>query len=121
MRIRELPPDEWHKLLSLPTFIDCPLPPAEHSKVVVAEDDNGKIIAHMLALDMVHIEGTWIDPAHRNGTTGIRLWHGMQALLDNCQVKSALCLSDRDEIDGYLTRLGMQACPQMKIFFYKAD
>ncbi len=65
MNVRVLPPEEWPRLTELqqPQFVEYVQP--EDIDVVVVEEA-GKIVATMSVLRAVHIEGTWIDPEHRN-------------------------------------------------------
>lgn len=63
MTVRVLPVEEYPRLekqgpLALP-FI-----PGQ-TDIVVVEDEK-EIVARMMVMRMTHLEGVWIDPAHRN-------------------------------------------------------
>lgn len=62
---RVLPPEEWHRLQGLGHFASCALPDPEHSAIVVVED-GGRIIGTQIILNLVHLEGVWIDPEYRH-------------------------------------------------------
>jgi len=60
---RELPRAEWDRLDETPLKdIWRGLP--ETAVVLVAEVD-GVIVGHAVVLPVLHVEGLWIDPAHR--------------------------------------------------------
>lgn len=62
MRTRTLPPEEWDKLepTGMPPLFPFVRP--EDISVVVVEDDDGKLLAAMTVLRVVHFEGAWVNP-----------------------------------------------------------
>jgi len=108
--IRDLPPDEWHRLEGHPALNGQPLPDPTYHRVVVAEDGDA-IIAAWFMMQVIHLEPIWIDPKHRGGILPVQLLSTMSAILDSCTVKQAFCFADRPEIADYLRRLGMQQLP----------
>ncbi len=70
MRARILPPEEWGRLDG--TDLGKLLPYAEpfNVAVIVVEDDAGKIVAHVSAIQVTHFEGLEIAPEYR-GNAGV--------------------------------------------------
>jgi hypothetical protein len=71
MTTRILPPDEWSRLAHTEAgpalaYLD----PAE-SRIVVVEDSD-RIVGCWAVLRLVHVEGLWIDPAYRKGSSVAR-------------------------------------------------
>jgi hypothetical protein len=70
MNARILPVEEWGRLDGTDL---CPLLPyvePQNIAVMVVEDDAGKIVACVSALQVTHFEGLWISPESR-GNPGI--------------------------------------------------
>jgi hypothetical protein len=81
MMSRLLDRDEWHRLSpdSLPVESRALMPP-ETVALVVERD--GAIIASWIAMPVWHLEGVWIEPAHRkNVAVARRLLTGMRGVL----------------------------------------
>ena len=57
---------DWPMLATLP-FGQHGLPPPEHCIVLLAEEDE-KVVGIWAAMTAVHLEGLWVDPAHRRMT-----------------------------------------------------
>lgn len=64
MVVRELPPAEDHRLAGLDIAVALPHVRREDLRILVVEDD-GQIIGTWAVQTIRHLEGVWIDPAHR--------------------------------------------------------
>lgn len=65
-RARVLPGDEWAARAGELAHYTAGLPDPEFSILVVVEDTAGRIVASWLAMNTVHLEGLYVDPAHRH-------------------------------------------------------
>lgn len=83
--VRQLPPAEWDRLLGLP-FARAGLPNPDLTAIFVAEDAAGAIVGIWAAMTAVHLDGLWIDPAHRDTTIAGRLLRTMKAFLTEKQI-----------------------------------
>ncbi len=108
MTIRELPAAEWSRLETL-TPILCVLP--SNARILVAEDETGAIIGHIAEFAAWHIDGLWIDPAHRDGSVWRRLLHQVQDTMQAEGVRGVVTASMSPEMDDYLTRMGATEQP----------
>lgn len=115
--VRDLPPEEWHKLEGHPALQGQPLPDPTYHRVVVAEDGE-ELVAAWFMIHVVHLEPVWIDPRYRGGRLPVRMLSEISSILDSCTVTKAFCFADRPEIAGYLQRLGMQKLPY-ETFLYE--
>ena len=73
MRARVLPPAEWGRLDGQELSALTPYVHPENIKVLVVEDEHGKIVAQVGLLTAVHFEGLEIDPEHRGNAGVFRL------------------------------------------------
>lgn len=83
MTERELPPDEWHRLIGSGTPLEACLASLDprFTKIAVVEDDAGQIIGSWGAFLMVHGEGVHIAEAHRGKAAVARhLWRMMRKM-----------------------------------------
>lgn len=103
LTVRELPTEEWDRLIGLP-FAANGLPDPALAAIVVAEQD-GRIVGVWAALTAVHLDGLWVDPAERGTTVAGRLLREMKTLL-----------LDR----GVTVSFTMVSDPQVAILAYKA-
>lgn len=65
---RVLPPDEWAAKLPALTHLAA-LPDPQGALLVVVEDEAGAVIATWCVMNILHLEGLYIDPAHRHSPT----------------------------------------------------
>ena len=80
--IRELPSEEWPRLLDFEPFASAGLPNADFWRVIVGEDD-GRIIGFTCIYTAVHFEPVWTDPAYRHQPDLFRgLWRESKKILD---------------------------------------
>src|SRR4030043_137058 len=106
MHVRELPLEEWDRVRNLGHFATCGLPNPEYSRILVVETDEGQIVGIWFAMNVVHLEGLWIEPSHRGkSAVGRKLLYGMMKFLKNENVKNVFTLS----IEPYITRLALHA------------
>lgn len=100
--VRELPPEEWERLLPFPPFDVGGLPAPEYNRIIVAElgGPGGEIVAYWMVLTCVHTEPVWIHPEHRSRPGLIRrLWGGVRDILREANVTIAFaCITDADAV-----------------------
>lgn len=77
---RLLPITEWDKLRDFP-FAANGLPDPDLSMILVDELADGTIVGIWAALTAVHLDGLWVDPAHRDSPVAGQLLRGMKAAL----------------------------------------
>jgi ribosomal protein S18 acetylase RimI-like enzyme len=108
MEIRELTPDE----IIAAREIDGVEFPVE-SVILGAVDDNGKIVGRIALMSLLHIEGTWVDEAHRGGSLAVRLVKKAENLLAANGFTSAIAYvaETQPEIGDYLQRFGYSRLP----------
>ena len=109
--IRQLPVEEWPRLLDLPDKWLTQLPAPEEGVVFVAEDHQGDIIGFWMVLQAFHLEPVWIRSDHRGGIVPRRLWRRIRQFLDSCSITKAFCLTEQAPVAGYLSRLGFRELP----------
>lgn len=81
--------------------------------VVVAEDsETHEIKGHWAVQLVVHAEPIWIDPATRDsGFVGLKMYAQLLAKFNELGIKNFYCFADREDIAGYLERLGLKLTP----------
>jgi hypothetical protein len=116
--VRELPPDEWPRLLALGEGLYAEtgvLPVPEHNRIMVIEDAESQIAGYWGVFTVVHVEPVWIKPQHRGRISVVRrLWEGMRDLLVSLKVPGAVAIiSDVDLPVNIVaaTKLGFQKVP----------
>lgn len=119
MTIRQLPEDEWNRLLALDDDWLQRIPDSGTAAIFVEEDDLGDIVGYWMVLQTFHLEPMWVRPDHRGGLIVSRLWKAMRHFLDTCSIKKAFCMSEIIDVQGYLRRLGFQELPD-KVYMYEA-
>jgi N-acetylglutamate synthase-like GNAT family acetyltransferase len=102
MKVERLPEDQYDVLMEVEDGY-CPDP--NGSIVVVARDD-GEVVGRMFLLSLAHIEGTWINKQHRNGTLAVRMIKLMEKEAKNIGISSLFAYAKNEEVGGYLERLG---------------
>lgn len=70
MKARILRPNEWQRVTGAGVPELLPYLEPQNLAVVVVEDDAGKIVASVCAMQVTHFEGLWLDPEHR-GNAGV--------------------------------------------------
>jgi hypothetical protein len=104
---RLLPADEWDRLDGHEALGGYPLPPAEAAQIVVTEDE-GSIVGVWVIVQVLHLEPAWVEPSHRGGLIVGRMWRLLKQTLRSRGARVAFAFADRDDIRGYLGRLGLQ-------------
>ena len=97
LHCRELPTDEWWRLLGFePWVTQGQMPPPEHWRFVVAEEE-GEIVGYCALYTAVHWEPWVIQPAHqkRPGLVRSLIRAGLDILAES-QVQVAFCLAEGD-------------------------
>lgn len=111
MTPRILPPEEYAKLAGTPLEVLAPYLPAG-AQVLVIEDDDGAVLGTWSAFPLWHLEGFWIDEAHRQrGGVARRLLAAMRQVLVGVQAHRVTTAADTDAMRGWLERLGAEQLP----------
>lgn len=119
MTIRQLPEQEWNRLLALDDDWLEKIPEPDTAAIFVQEDDLGDIVGYWMVLQTFHIEPMWVRPDHRGGLVVNRLWKTMRQFLDTCSIKKAFCMTDIPDVQDYLGRLGFQELSS-RTYMYEA-
>jgi hypothetical protein len=116
MQVRELPPDEWHRLEGTelePVWRDL-IELSTTPTVIVVEDEMGAIVGCWSLLRTVaHVEGCWIDPSHRKRAVVARhLLTKMQSLFARMSQPMAIAgVTDPEVAELLMDHLGAQELP----------
>jgi hypothetical protein len=102
MEIRLINPDEY-KLLDKDAAGLNP----DNSLIAVAVKD-GKIMARLAAISLVHMEAAWIDPEIRNGIALARMEALLTEKLKEKGVSVALAFAVDEKMEDYISRLGYE-------------
>lgn len=113
MRTRILPVEEWPKLEPTGTAPLLAYVSPENIAVITAEDDDGKIIGCVLALQTTHLEGLWVAPEHRKGIVLRALYRQAMALarVKREQWVFGGAANGDERMDDILRRLGGSPLP----------
>ncbi len=80
--------------------------------MLVVEDDAGEIVGCWSLLSVIHVEGLWIRPDHRqHGSVGRALLTTMQRWIRQEGVDAVVTASTNGEMADYLDRLGALPIP----------
>lgn len=104
---RLLKEDEWEKLKGLAENDEW-IPHPSTSAVIIAEDNDDKIVGFLVAQLAVHVEPVWVTPADRGTSTMFMMWRNMQEHLKDQGVKNYFCHASSAQIGSYLERLGLK-------------
>lgn len=106
-RARLLPPQEWGRLAD-PALAG--LVPGSATIIVVEVD--GQIVAHWAAMQVVHVEGLWMDPDYAgHAGVGRALLSAMVEQLRALQVREALTQAGTPEVEALCEKAGGQRVP----------
>lgn len=114
MTTRELPREEWGKITEADGGREILAAAAPHTqiKVVVVEDEAGRVVGSWLVYPAVHVEGLWIAPDHRKRASVLgRLLSGMRRAADGFGVTQVLTQSLAPEVDDLLSSYGATMVP----------
>lgn len=111
MTSRELPRAEWAKLAETPIAAVLESLP-ENTRIVVVEDAAGTVVATWALIQYVHVEGVWVDQAHRkHGVVAGRLLREMRRVATDWGASVVLTGAIDDEVRGLIASLGGSALP----------
>jgi acetyltransferase (GNAT) family protein len=65
MTARELPREEWGRLVGTELELAARAFPNHDARVIVVEESDGRVIGCWSVVRYVHVEGLWIHPDHR--------------------------------------------------------
>ena len=107
MTHRELPPEEWPRLVGTELEAVWPHLQPAWARVLVVEDE-GQIVGCWAALLMVHAEGVYIAPDHqKRGAVARHLWRGMRQMIQQSwQASRVLTASRSPEVSALLEAHG---------------
>lgn len=83
------------------------VPDPKNTLALVALDGQ-KIVGRMFLMAPAHIEGTWIDSAHRNGLIAARLLKRMEQESAKAGITNLFAYSQDDAVSDYLKRMGYE-------------
>lgn len=111
---RLLPPEDWSRLAdtSLKDVWRDLQPKHPFIDVLVAEDESGAIVGHILFQSLIHCEGFGIAPSERRQGRVFRAM--LTAMAEYCDAngfEDVWSGSVSDEITDYLSRLGARPIP----------
>lgn len=107
MNTRILPPEEWAKLEGLDIAQLLPHLPQESATVIVVEDDAGKIVGTWSMLQVTHLEGFWVDPAHAKKAGVVRaLIRTAMEFAGSISLRWMTTAANTEAIAAYIRRLG---------------
>ena len=109
MTVRTLDPGEFPKLADIEEgFVPNPA-----RTIAIVAEDNGEIVGRMLLMDMVHLEGSWVRPDHRNGSVGYRMFQRVLAEAKRIGITGLMAYTDKTDLDvtNYMERLGFEKQP----------
>lgn len=103
---RLLPSEEWPRLEALGPAWPAMDPETNNVRVIVVEQD-GQIVATVVALRVVHVHGLWIAPSHRR-SRGVwtRLWMGLRRVAQDWRVPAVLTEALPPGMDEIVKKLG---------------
>jgi hypothetical protein len=107
--VRELPADEWHKLVDLP--IAAHGLPADDVIVMVAEDASGAIVGTWSVGPILVAEGLWVADEHQKGTALGKLYAGTLQRLSDIGVHSVYSIVQTPEMLALATHGGFEPIP----------
>jgi len=108
--IRRLPVEEWDRLRAFP-FASNGLPPPELAMIFVAETAGGQIVGIWAAMTAVHLDGLWIDPAHRDTTIAGRLLREMKDFLREKAISESFTVISDPAVMCLAHKGGFTRCP----------
>jgi len=115
VEIRELSPEEYGILATVPPFNDpgVQLPGFDHTRVLIAHDvDSGEVAGYICMYDTVHVEPIWVSPKYRKRPSLVRrMWTGALRQLRKSNVPQAWGIINSVDLADNLpmaTRLGFK-------------
>lgn len=99
--IRELPPDQWHRLSQVPgPFHGVDLPPSDSCRIVVVENQAGEIVMHWPVFDAIHLDGLWTREDVRHHSHLQRVFLGAIVwMLQQAGVRYAHAIIREDDVE----------------------
>lgn len=112
MTTRILPPEEWARIAhtDLGPVVMAVNPDAV--TVVVAEDEQGAIAGCWALINFAHLEGMWVDPAHRRkGVVLKRMWNTICDVAAERGLGSVLTGSVDPSVTAWIEHRGGEKLP----------
>lgn len=110
MTTRELPRDEYARLVGTELETVAPLLP-ESARVLVVEDGD-QIVGCWTFFSVLHAEGLWIADSHRKrGSVARHLWCGMRQMVAQMGAKGVNTAAVSDDVKALLEKVGAIELP----------
>jgi N-acetylglutamate synthase-like GNAT family acetyltransferase len=109
MTVRQLPPEEWHKLAELP-IASGGIPDPMRCEIVVAEED-GKIVGTWGLVMTPFLEGLWVEEEYRKSSAAPKLLVEMKKLLVERGVIQAFTLVQSTDVLILAHKAGFDRIP----------
>lgn len=107
MTTRELPVDEWPKLAGTELEFVWPLLDPAIAKIIVVEDEAGKIVGCWSFQWYAHAECVWTAPEHRHkGAVARLLLREMKRLADEEEVPVVWTSALTPDVEDLIDKLG---------------
>jgi GNAT superfamily N-acetyltransferase len=110
MKARILPASEWARLDPAHTPVFPGIAPYDMTMIVV-EDDLGQIVASTSIIRATHLEGTWVDPEHRNAGVSRSLLRLASEVARNTGMNWVFTGAADDHTRRILDRMGATKIP----------
>lgn len=111
LTIKILPPSRYEELLQFKELNGI-LPPAQCSRVVVAEDENGHLKAMVSAMARSHVDNLLIkDEAQDGGFTGLKMLKLLSQELAQLGEVEFYSFVSNEKMVNYLLRAGFTPLP----------
>jgi N-acetylglutamate synthase-like GNAT family acetyltransferase len=109
---RILPQDEWAKLAPTALEFVWETLRAGTDRVIVVEDETGRVVGCWTLIPVVHVEGIFIHRDERNrGNVARRLLTAMKAEAAAMGAQAVVTSSLTDDIAAFAMRLGAEVLP----------
>jgi hypothetical protein len=105
MTARELPPAEWHRLQGTPLGeVVASLRPS-CCRVVVVENEAGRIVGHWMVITATHAEAVWVDPDHqKRGAVARKLWTLMSEIVRSQGASHVFTAAESPDVAALIER-----------------
>lgn len=105
MTSRELPPKEWSRLKGTPLARVAGVLRPDCCRVLVVEDEDGRIVGQWALILALHGEGVWIDPAHqKRGAVARKLWLLAKRLMQPMAATHVFTAAETPEVAQLIER-----------------
>ena len=107
MELKVLGPQDYNMLKGTPGE---ELLTQDNSVVIIAEED-GKVIGHLALINLIHMEGAWVDPSRRSEAVIQRLEEAVLAKAKESGLKYVHVYAPTVEHETFFQRRGWERLP----------